>query len=292
MNHRVIESLNHFVRLDAPKGAGYIENMKFLKAVILAFGRVIHRISPKLSKKLQLAYPFFRQKAAGLAVLKTKTPRVALLSSAGLYLEGQEPFDYKSLYGDASFRVFPPDFPLSSLRLTESDFDRSGFEADPASLFPLPELKTVAAEFGGQAALHHFSLLGFNLKRKELLEETVPAVLKILREDKTDLVLLTPACVVCHEVLPQVAGALESAGIATVTFAFIPRALEAARGPRTILFGGDCGLPFGKAAVETRKELLRMAVRAAYEMKAAGEVWRFSPSALVGTKAGDVTSVC
>ncbi|MCI0331403.1 MAG: hypothetical protein L0196_10765 [candidate division Zixibacteria bacterium] len=265
--------------------------MKFLKAVILAFGRVIHRISPKLSKKLQLAYPFFRQKVAGLAVLKTKTPRVALLSSAGLYLEGEAPFDYKSLYGDASFRVIRSDFPLSSLRLTESDLDRTGFEADPASLFPLPELKTVAAEFGGEAALHHFSLLGFNLKRKELLEETAPALLKILREDKTDLVFLTPACVVCHEVLPQVAGALEKEGIATVTFAFIPRALEAARGPRTVLFGGDCGLPFGKAAVETRKELLRLAIRAAYEMKTAGEVWKFSFGAKVETTVTNAAAI-
>jgi hypothetical protein len=252
--------------------------MKFFKAVMLAIGRVIHRISPRFSKKLEPGYPFARQEPGRLAALATKTPRVALLSSAGLYPENQQPFQYKNFYGDFSFRVFPGEFPLSSLRLTESDFDRSGFETDPASLFPLPELKSVAAEFGGEAALHHFSLLGFNLKRKELLEETVPAILKMLKEDKTDIVLLVPACVVCHEVLPLVASAVEAAEVATVTFAFIPRALVAARGPRTVLFGGDCGLPFGASAVETRKELLRMAIRAAYEMKTAGEVWKFPPA--------------
>lgn len=258
---------------------------------MLAVGRVIHRISPKFSKKLEPVYPFAHQKATGLAVLKTKSPRVALISSAGLYLEGQQSFNYKNFYGDFSFRMFPFDFPLSSLRLTESDFDRRGFETDPASLFPLPELKAVLPEFGGQIAEHHFSLLGFNLKRKELLEETAPAILKILKEDKTDLVFLVPACVVCHEVLPQVAGELENGGIATVTFAFIPRALETARGPRTILFGGDCGLPFGNSANERRKELLRLAMRAAFEMKTAGEVWQF-PSALpVGAKIKDGRTV-
>ncbi|MCI0405848.1 MAG: hypothetical protein L0209_07220, partial [candidate division Zixibacteria bacterium] len=225
-----------------------------------------------------------------LTELKTKTPRVALVSSAGLYLENQQPFQYKNFYGDFSFRVFPSEFPLSSLRLTESDFDRSGFDADPASLLPLSELKVVASGFGGEVAGHHFSLLGFNLKRKELLEETVPQILKILKEDETDLVLLVPACVVCHEVLPQVASELEEAGVATVTFAFIERALEAARGPRTVLFGGDCGLPFGVAAGETRKELLRMAIRAAYEMKTAGEVWKF-PSSSVETKAKNAAAV-
>ena len=265
--------------------------MKFFKAVMLAIGRVIHRISPRFSKKLEPGYPFARQEPSRLAALATKTPRVALLSSAGLYLENQQPFQYKNFYGDFSFRVFPSDFPLSSLRLTESDFDRSGFEADSASLFPLPELKEVVFEFSGQTAAHHFSLLGFNLKRKELLEETLPQILKILREDKTSLVLLVPACVVCHEVLPQVAGALEEASVATVTFAFIERALEASRGPRTILFGGDCGLPFGASAVEARKELLRVAMRAAYEMKTAGEVWRFPPSASKETSARNAAAV-
>ena len=201
---------------------------------------------------------------------------MALISSAGLYLEGQEPFNYRSFYGDASFRTFPSEFPLSSLRLTASDFDRSGFDADPASLFPLLELKTVLSESGGQTAEHHFSLLGFCLKPKMLLETTVPRILHALREDKTDLVLLIPACVVCHEILPQVAGVLEQAGAATVTFAFIPKALERARASRTILFGGDCGLPFGNSAGQTRRDLLRTAIRAAYEMKTAGEVWNFS----------------
>jgi len=244
----------------------------------LAIGRAIHRVSPKFSKKLEQGYPFARQKMVRLTHLATKNPRVALLSSAGLYLENQQPFQYKNFYGDFSFRVFPGDFPICFLRLTESDFDRSGFEADPGSLFPLTELKAVAAEFGGQVAEHHFSLLGFCLKPNKLLETSVPQILKILKEDKTDIVLLVPACVVCHEVLPPVAAALEKSGIATVTFAFIPRALEATRGPRTILFDGDCGLPFGALAVETRKELIRLAIRAAFEMKTAGEVWKFPPA--------------
>ena len=278
-------------RLDLGRSRFYIDFMNFLKALILAVGRIIHRISPKFSKRLEPAYPFARQKVTRLAVLKTKTPRTALVSSAGLHLENQQSFNYKNFYGDFSFRIFPADFPLPSLRLTESDFDRKGFDTDPASLFPLPELKAVLAEFGGQIAEHHFSLLGFNLKRKELLEETVPAILKILKEDKTVIVLLIPVCVVCHEVLPQVAGALEEAGVATVTFAFIPKALEAARGPRTILFGGDCGLPFGNSAVETRKELLRLAIRAAFEMKTAGEVWKFSPPAPVEVRVGDAAPV-
>ncbi|MGE5692423.1 MAG: hypothetical protein ACM3YF_01425 [Candidatus Zixiibacteriota bacterium] len=252
--------------------------MKFFKAVMLAAGRMVHRLSPEISKKLEPAYPFAAQKTAHLAALKSTPPRVALLSSAGLYLANQQPFQYKNFYGDFSFRVFPGDFPPSSLRLTESDFDRGGFEADPGSLFPLAELKAVAAEFGGCAAAHHYSLLGFCLKPKKLLETSMPLILKTLKEDGTDIILLVPACVVCHEVLPQVAAALEKSGIATVTFAFIPRALEATRGPRTILFDGDCGLPFGSSAVETRKELIRLAIRAAFEMKTAGEVWKFPPA--------------
>lgn len=250
---------------------------------MLAVGRTVYRIAPEFAKKLEPLYPFAQQKAGRLATLKTKNPKTALISSAGLYLDGsttlttfrQKPFDYKNFYGDAAGRVFPSDFSLSELRLTESDFDRTGFDNDPASLFPLPELKQVLPEFGGELAEHHFSLLGFCLKQEELLEQTVPEILKILKEDKTGLALLIPACVVCHEVLPKVAEKLESAGMVTVTFAFIPKAVETVKAPRTILFDGDCGLPFGHSASVARKELLRLAMKAAFEMKTAGEVWRF-----------------
>ena len=163
----------------------------------------------------------FEEIGAGLSVCSAKSgraygsygqkPKRGFAFQRGVASGKPAVVHYKNFYGDFSFRVIPSDFPLSSLRLTESDFDRKGFEADPASLFPLPELKTVLAEFGGTVATHHFSLLGFNLKRKEFLEETVPAILKILREDKTDLVLLIPACVVCHEILPQMAAVLEEA---------------------------------------------------------------------------------
>lgn len=259
---------------------------------MLAMGRIFYRISPEFSKKLEPNYPFAPKRTRGLSVLKTKELRVALLSSAGLYLEGQRPFNYNSFYGDWSYRELPGDFALTDLRLTESDFDRRGFEADRASLFPLPELKAVLPEFSGRTAEHHFSLLGFCLKPKKLLEAAVPRILKTLREDETNLVLLFPACVVCHEILPLVAGELEKGGVATVTFAFISKALERARGPRTVLFGGDCGLPFGNSPKEVRKELLRTAIRAGLEMKSAGEVWNF-PSGVdgVGSKTEDGRTV-
>lgn len=252
--------------------------MQLFKAVILAVGRVIQQVSPKLSQKLQPLYPFSGQKVGQLARLKTIRPRVALISSAGLYLQNQKPFDYKNFYGDASFRVFPADFPLSDFLLTESDFNPSGFETDPASLFPLPELRAILPEFGGEPAVHHFSLLGFCLKEEELLIRTVPEIIKTMREDRTDLALLVPACVVCHEVLPKVAQKLEAAGVATVTFAFIPKALEKAKGPRTVLFNGDCGLPFRNSASKLRQELLRLALKAAIEMQTPGEVWRLPHS--------------
>ena len=278
-------------QLDGRKKSSYIVFMNFLKGLILALGRIFYRISPRFSKKLEPGYPFTPKKAEGIIVLKTKDLRVALLSSAGLFLEGQRPFNYKNFYGDWSLRIFPSDFPLSSMRLTESDFDRRGFEADPASLFPLPELKAVLPEFGARPAEHHFSLLGFCLKPKKLLETSVPRILKVLQEDKTDLVLLVPVCVVCHEILPLVAGELEKGGVATVTFGFIPKALERCRGPRTILFAGDCGLPFGNSAGEVRKELLRTAIRAGLEMKKAGDVWNFPPVDVVGARTEDGRAV-
>ena len=62
--------------------------------------------------------------------------RVALVSTAGVHLADQEPFDVSTTDGDPSFRVIPHDVDVGNLRFTHTHYDTSSAEIDPNVVFP------------------------------------------------------------------------------------------------------------------------------------------------------------
>ena len=67
-------------------------------------------------------------------------------------------------------------------------------EQDLNCLFPLQRLQELeqAGEIG-HVAPRHYSVMGYILRPEELLEQTVPAIIHDLREDRADVVILVPA---------------------------------------------------------------------------------------------------
>src|SRR5690348_16021421 len=65
--------------------------------------------------------------------------RLALVSSAGFVLPGQEPFAAGMAGGDGSFREIPADADLSALidAHKSQSFDHEGMHRDPNLAFPL-----------------------------------------------------------------------------------------------------------------------------------------------------------
>lgn len=121
--------------------------------------------------------------------------RVALVSSAGLVMPGDEPFDVTFKGGDYSYRLIPADADVPSLReYHKSDaFDHSGIAADANVGLPLDRLHELAADGTiGEVAPRHVSLMGSITAPGRLVARTAPEVVGILRDDGVDVALLVP----------------------------------------------------------------------------------------------------
>jgi D-proline reductase (dithiol) PrdB len=124
---------------------------------------------------------------------------VTLLSSAGIALKTDKPFDQEGernnpWWGDPSYRILPKDATCQDVRLYHMHIDPSYAEQDLNCLFPIQHLNTLEAEGRiGRAGPRHYSIMGYILKPEQLLCETVPALIRNLKEDFADVVVLVPA---------------------------------------------------------------------------------------------------
>jgi D-proline reductase (dithiol) PrdB len=121
--------------------------------------------------------------------------RVALVSSAGLTLPDQEPFDPDRVGGDPSFRLIPAAADVSALGDSQrsSYYDHRGVQTDPNLAMPLDRLHELAA-YGriGSVAPRHVSLMGSITVTGPLIRRTAPAIASLLRGDGVDVALLVP----------------------------------------------------------------------------------------------------
>lgn len=120
---------------------------------------------------------------------------VALISTAGLHLAGQAPFDLGIQGGDFSFRELPGSVQVQQLRIAQrsSDFDRKGAEEDMNVVFPLDRFRELAGQGEIGALSHrHFSFMGSITAPGRLISTTAPQVAQMLRADEVDAVFLAP----------------------------------------------------------------------------------------------------
>ncbi|MBW1708888.1 MAG: hypothetical protein JRG97_02190 [Deltaproteobacteria bacterium] len=120
--------------------------------------------------------------------------KVALVSSGGIFKDGQEPFDGWAV-NDYSLRTIPLDTPFDQLKLNHNYFDHRDAARDYNCVFPVQRLQELAAEgIIGQAAMMAVSLgMGRIYKRSGLFEQTIPAVVAELQNQEVDAALLVAA---------------------------------------------------------------------------------------------------
>ena len=121
--------------------------------------------------------------------------RVALVSSAGFVLPGQEPFDERQRGGDPSLREIPSDAEVGSLvdaHRSES-FDHAAMLSDPNLAFPIDRLRELSHSGRiGQVNRRHLSFMGSLTATGRLVSETAPRAARLLAADGVDVVLLVP----------------------------------------------------------------------------------------------------
>jgi D-proline reductase (dithiol) PrdB len=120
---------------------------------------------------------------------------MALVTSAGVHLKHDQPFDMENPEGDASYRVIPGDTALGDLTITHDYYDHRAADRDVNCVFPLERLRELArAGKIGRVAPRHIGTMGHVLGTEErrLVTETAPAIARLLLDDGVDYVLAAP----------------------------------------------------------------------------------------------------
>jgi D-proline reductase (dithiol) PrdB len=123
---------------------------------------------------------------------------IALVSTAGLALSEDIPFDREAerrdpWWGDPSFRMIPREATGKEVKAHHLHVDLGPVEADLDCVFPLGRLGEL--ERGGEigrSAPTHYSFMGYTLRPRSLLTQSVPAMIARMRAEGVDLVLLVP----------------------------------------------------------------------------------------------------
>lgn len=121
---------------------------------------------------------------------------VALITTGGLHLTSQPPFDMLDPDGDASLRVIPGDVAASDLTITHDYYNHSSADQDVNVIFPLAHFQALAGQgVIGRVAPRHFGLMGHmeGAHLRRLQQETAPEIAARLRADRVDFAFLTPA---------------------------------------------------------------------------------------------------
>ena len=121
---------------------------------------------------------------------------IALVTTAGLHHRGQRPFDMLDRRGDPSFRVIDNATIETDYVITHDYYDHRDADRDLNVVFPVTRLKDMqaAGAIGGLSG-RHFAFMGHITGDQvaPLTEEFAPQVAAMARQDRVDVVLLTPA---------------------------------------------------------------------------------------------------
>jgi D-proline reductase (dithiol) PrdB len=124
--------------------------------------------------------------------------RVALISSAGIAMRDDEPFDQEGerqnpWRGDPSFRAIPRTATEKDVRLYHLHINHAFAYQDLNSVLPLERLDELVAEgLPGRSADTHYSYMGYILDAQELLQTSVPQMIAGLQDKEVDTVILLP----------------------------------------------------------------------------------------------------
>ena len=125
--------------------------------------------------------------------------KVALLSTAGLSMKGDGPFDMEMerqspMIGDPSWRALRSDATSATIAANHLHIDTGFIERDLNVALPLDRLRELvdAGEVGALAETH-YSTMGYQGNdTTELEQKSAPAIAESLRSEGVDLLLLAP----------------------------------------------------------------------------------------------------
>lgn len=213
------------------------------------FGDWRQSAPPARVEDLTSGYPYVKNRRAPFTPARRALPmlNLALISSAGAYIDGTPAFDIASPSGDLSFREIPIEVGAADLRFAARGYDPSAVQQDANSELPVERLLEFEKNgIIGQLNPVFWSLCGFIPDAGRLVEELAPRLVERVQRYEVQAALLVPASRLCHQSVGLLARAIELAGIPTMTLAVVKEVVENVRPPRAALHDDEPGSVAGR----------------------------------------------
>lgn len=210
-------------------------------------------------------YPWVRNHRAPFTPARRALPmlNLALISSAGAYIDGTAAFDANSSAGDSSFREIPIEVEAPDLRFTTRGYDGAGVHQDINAQLPIERLLEFEKNgIIGQLNPVFWSFCGFIPDAAVVADDLAQKLVQRTQRYEVQAALLIPASTLCHQSIGLVARALELAGVPTMTLAVVKEVVESVRPPRVALYDGEIGSVAGRPGwPEHQRRILDEALR-------------------------------
>ena len=118
--------------------------------------------------------------------------RLALVTTAGLHLKSDRPFDLSLKQGDCSYRMLPGDFTRDEVMVSHKWYNHKYINADLNCVVPIDRMK----EYVSEGVIHslsdeHYSFMGHIYDAKPLIHNSMK-VGERLKKLEVDIAFLTP----------------------------------------------------------------------------------------------------
>ena len=194
-------------------------------------------------------YPWVENARAPFTPARRALPmlNLALITSAGAYIDGTEPFDADLYGGDSSFREIPVEVGAEDLKWSARGYDPAAVLEDMNSQVPVERLQ----EFEGNGIIGRlnpvfWSFCGFAPNAARFAETSLARLAERVTRYGAQAALLVPASRLCHQTMALAARALESAGVPTMMISVEREIVERVKPPRATYYRGEVGRVAGE----------------------------------------------
>ncbi|CEG24092.1 D-proline reductase subunit gamma [Planococcus massiliensis] len=149
---------------------------------------------PEAYKKFTLKHVNERQGSPETVLAKPLTEcKIALITTAGVHLKTDRPFDVDNPAGDPTYRLIPAAAQEEELTVTHIYYNTKFAKTDPTIVFPLPQLR----ELKDKGSIHsladvNIGLNGGILDTSNVEQEAIPQVMALFENEQVDIALLVP----------------------------------------------------------------------------------------------------
>lgn len=194
-------------------------------------------------------YPFVQNVYAPFTAMRRALPmlNLALISSAGAYIDGTESFDVSAKDGDANFREIPVEVGAEDLRYAARGYDAAAVRQDRDVQIPIKRLEDYEANAViGRLNEVWWSFSGYIPNARLVVDEIAPKMVERLHRYGVQAALLVPASRLCHQSVAILARVIEHSGIPTMMLSVDKGLTEMVRPPRAAYYDGEFGSVVGK----------------------------------------------